>query len=178
MKKRLPAFLAGMLTATFIFGLGVTALAASGAIGTIEFNTVGLVRDGEQVFYADEDYLLDNGNLAPTSILFTDPSGNGTTYLPVRRVAELFGAKIGWDGASSSVVLGEAQTTQPNPAPDPLAEPAPSQTAETVSRTVYTTATGKKYHRAGCRYLKNSSYSISLSDAQSKGYAPCAVCNP
>lgn len=44
--------------------------------------------------------------------------------------------------------------------------------------TVYITNDGKKYHAAGCRYLRKSSIPISLKDAKSKGYEPCSVCNP
>lgn len=44
--------------------------------------------------------------------------------------------------------------------------------------TVYVTATGSRYHRAGWRYLSASSTSISLADARAQGYAPCSVCNP
>lgn len=43
---------------------------------------------------------------------------------------------------------------------------------------VYITRTGKKYHRAGCRYLRQSSYEISKSDAIQQGYSPCKVCRP
>lgn len=43
--------------------------------------------------------------------------------------------------------------------------------------TVYVTATGSKYHRAGCGYLK-SSRAISLSDAVAAGYTPCSRCKP
>ncbi len=105
MKKQLPAFLAGVLTAALMFSLGTAALAMTGAVGTVEFNTVGLVRGEEQVFYRGEDYLLDNGNLVPTSILFTDASGGSTTYLPVRRMAELFGTEIIWNGPDGNIEL-------------------------------------------------------------------------
>lgn len=44
--------------------------------------------------------------------------------------------------------------------------------------TVYITRTGKKYHRAGCRYLSKSQIPISLKDAVNRGYGPCSVCNP
>jgi len=43
--------------------------------------------------------------------------------------------------------------------------------------TVYVTNTGKKYHRAGCSYLK-SCHSISLEDAYIAGYGACSRCNP
>jgi micrococcal nuclease len=42
--------------------------------------------------------------------------------------------------------------------------------------TVYITKTGKKYHSAGCRYLKNSSMPMSLKAAIAAGYTPCSVC--
>lgn len=177
MKKRLPTFLAGMLTATLIFGLGFSALAATGAIGTVDYNTVGLVKDSRQVFYAGEDYTLSNGYSAPTSILFTDPSGNGTTYLPVRRISDLFSAQIGWDGATGSVVIGEGLPAVSAP-PAASPSPQPSKAAEPVGKTVYVTATGEKYHNSGCRYLKNSQRSVTLSDAQAQGYTACSVCKP
>lgn len=41
---------------------------------------------------------------------------------------------------------------------------------------VYVTETGSKYHRAGCRYLWNSSHKIKLSSAKSQGYTACSVC--
>lgn len=44
--------------------------------------------------------------------------------------------------------------------------------------TVYITRTGRKYHRAGCRYLRKSKIPISLKDAIKRGYTPCSVCNP
>ena len=50
--------------------------------------------------------------------------------------------------------------------------------AQQQSQTVYITRTGKKYHRAGCRYLSHSSIPISLKEAQANGYAPCRVCHP
>lgn len=44
--------------------------------------------------------------------------------------------------------------------------------------TVYITATGSKYHRWGCQYLKESCYYLLLSDAISRGYTACSVCKP
>lgn len=44
--------------------------------------------------------------------------------------------------------------------------------------TVHITRTGKKYHRTGCRYLKDSDSEITLDEAKSLGLSPCGVCNP
>jgi micrococcal nuclease len=46
------------------------------------------------------------------------------------------------------------------------------------SITVHITKTGKKYHMAGCRYLKDSDIPIDLATAKAEGYTACSVCNP
>jgi len=51
-------------------------------------------------------------------------------------------------------------------------QPSPSGT------TVYITATGECYHRAGCRFLSHSCIPISLAEAKAQGYRPCSVCKP
>lgn len=45
------------------------------------------------------------------------------------------------------------------------------------SQVVYKTRTGKKYHRAGCSYLK-SIIETTVSEAQAMGLGPCSRCNP
>ena len=59
-------------------------------------------------------------------------------------------------------------------------EPGPStqQQTQTKEQTVYITKTGKKYHRATCRYLSRSKIAVSLKDAKANGYGPCSVCKP
>lgn len=44
--------------------------------------------------------------------------------------------------------------------------------------TVHITNTGKKYHSAGCQYLKKSDIEVTLSDAKARGLTPCSKCNP
>ena len=43
---------------------------------------------------------------------------------------------------------------------------------------VYVTASGKKYHKADCKYLRSSSSRLTRSEAEEQGYTPCSVCNP
>ena len=45
------------------------------------------------------------------------------------------------------------------------------------SQTVFVTKSGKKYHTKDCRYSATAN-PIDLSDAISRGYAPCKVCKP
>lgn len=44
--------------------------------------------------------------------------------------------------------------------------------------TVYITKTGSKYHRWGCKYLKDSCILIDLDEAKARGYTPSSECNP
>lgn len=43
---------------------------------------------------------------------------------------------------------------------------------------VYITNSGKKYHRENCARLAKSKIKITRQDAQSRGLAPCKVCEP
>jgi len=75
------------------------------------------------------------------------------------------------------------QSAPSKPSPQPYQQPTYTQPQtqsqqSTSSDTVYITNTGKKYHRAGCRYLAKSQIPISLSDAKARGYQPCSVCRP
>ena len=53
-----------------------------------------------------------------------------------------------------------------------------NQVSTSKEQTVFVTRTGKKYHRDGCQYLRQSKRKIELSKAINKGYAPCKVCRP
>lgn len=53
-----------------------------------------------------------------------------------------------------------------------------SETSDSKDTTyVYVTESGSKYHKDGCRYLKDSMIKIKLTDAKNKDYEPCSVCN-
>lgn len=47
-----------------------------------------------------------------------------------------------------------------------------------ISQTVFTTKSGKKYHKSSCRYLKYSRKQITIEKAQLLGYTACKVCKP
>ncbi|WP_236355023.1 DNA/RNA non-specific endonuclease [Konateibacter massiliensis] len=58
------------------------------------------------------------------------------------------------------------------------------QTEEVVDNTdqtsieVHITKTGKKYHSAGCQYLRQSDIVTTLDQAKAKGLGPCSKCKP
>lgn len=72
------------------------------------------------------------------------------------------------DGTTGSASSGSDTSATENSATD-------SSNSETM---VHITATGKKYHRAGCRTLKKSDTEVTLDEAKSMGLSPCGICNP
>ena len=44
--------------------------------------------------------------------------------------------------------------------------------------TVHVTATGKRYHRAGCTSLSKSDIPMTRAEAEQRGLTPCKVCKP
>ena len=72
------------------------------------------------------------------------------------------------DGTTGSASSGSDTSATENSAAD-------SSNSETM---VHITATGKKYHRAGCRTLKKSDTEVTLDEAKSMCLSPCGICNP
>ena len=103
MKKRFLSFAAGALTALLISSTAVTALAASGAI-RIEVSPISVLVDGE-VFQPKDA----KGN---NVMVFTY---NGTTYAPLRALAEAYGLEVGYDGERHIATVSKqpAQTQAP-----------------------------------------------------------------
>lgn len=106
-KLNLQSFLAGILTAALLFAVTSTALAAS---GSVTFNAINLTKEGKIIFNKDEDFELASGEKVPSSILYVDQAGGGTTYLPMRYLAELLGMSVTWDQATGTADLKSKQT--------------------------------------------------------------------
>lgn len=49
---------------------------------------------------------------------------------------------------------------------------------DTDTRIVYVTSAGSKYHLAGCNKLDSTPHSLTVTQANNKGYSPCKKCNP
>ena len=47
-----------------------------------------------------------------------------------------------------------------------------------AAQTVYKTPSGKKYHSANCRYVKNVSTKITFAEAIKMGLSACSQCRP
>lgn len=106
MKKRFLSFAAGALTALLISSTAVTALAASGAI-QIEVSPISVLVDGE-VFQPKDA----KGN---DVMVFTY---NGTTYAPLRALAEAYGLEVGYDGERNIATVSKQPTQTQAPIAD------------------------------------------------------------
>lgn len=84
MKKRLQGFVAGVLACSII------------GAGAYASQQVRIVIDGKELIPVDV-----NGNRVDPILV------DGTTYLPVRAVANAFGKAVYWDGPNWTVYLGE-----------------------------------------------------------------------
>lgn len=102
MKKCIPSYLSGVLTTVLILILTTTALAAS---GKVTFNFANVSLHGEQKIAAGTEITVANGQKVPSSILYTDPAGGKTNYLPIRAISELLGVEIGYDSATRTVQI-------------------------------------------------------------------------
>lgn len=49
---------------------------------------------------------------------------------------------------------------------------------DNISSTVYVTPSGKKFHKGGCRYIKNKKLTKYTRNEALEKYDPCSVCNP
>ena len=89
MRKRMIPFVSGMLTMALIGTLSIGALAASGAM-TITVDTIDIQVNGETFVPTDV-----NGVEVPVFAY------NGTTYVPLRALAEAYGLEVGYDAESN-----------------------------------------------------------------------------
>lgn len=93
-------FIAGVITTLLVMSLAVGAHAATN-VKQLEalYSDIGIYLDGEKVTPKDAA-----GNIV-------DPfSVSGTTYLPLRAIAETLGLSVEWDGAANAARLSSGKT--------------------------------------------------------------------
>ena len=89
--------LAGAIALTFTFAMADNIEVALNGV-RLNINGVDTVQWGEDITASD-------GTDAPSSLLY-----NGTTYLPMRKLGELLGKKIYWNGDSATVSVTGGQS--------------------------------------------------------------------
>lgn len=116
------------------------------------------VQPGIGINYENGDSWLDG----------TTPQNEGSQ----NSAGSVAGATAGESGSSSSTTGSSSSGSDSSAAENSAADSSNSETM------VHITATGKKYHRAGCRTLKKSDTEVTLDEAKSMGLSPCGICNP
>lgn len=102
MKKQWKSFWGGVFVCLLLVGLIGSAAATIGKRTVeVDYNNIKVTMNGTAVNLVDA-----NGSaVEPFAI-------NGTTYLPVRAVANSLGLDVGWDGATSTVTLANKASEQ------------------------------------------------------------------
>lgn len=98
MNKMLKGYLAGLITAVFL--VNVLYAANTVTLKNVRLGGITVVVDGQKINPVDA-----KGKTVEALIY------NGTTYLPVRAVADAFKKPIYWDGPNYTVYLGENNGT-------------------------------------------------------------------
>lgn len=126
------------------------------------------VQPGVGINYENGDSWLD-GTAPQEQSVQTGAAQNGGSQSSDGSQA---GASAGDTGSSGSITGSAASGSDTLPAENSVSDSSNSKTM------VHITATGKKYHRAGCRTLKKSDTEVTLDEAKSMGLSPCGICNP
>ena len=96
MKKRLQGLVLGILIGAMLTS-GVTFAKQISETAELFYNNIKISLNGQEVQPKDA-----NGNYVEPFII------NGTTYLPVRAVANALGVNVDWDGNTNTVILSNA----------------------------------------------------------------------
>lgn len=122
------------------------------------------VQPGVGINYENGDSWLDGTTPQKQSAQTDTPKNEGSQSSD--------GSGTGESGSSSSTTESASSGSDSSAAENSDADSSNSETM------VHITATGKKYHRAGCRTLKKSDTEVTLDEAKSMGLSPCGICNP
>ena len=102
--QRMRDFVMGAVTASLVLGVTPAAFAKVASMNIpVQYNNIKVLVDGEELRTEKEPFLYD-----------------GTTYLPLRAVAEAVGKEVSWDSATKTAVLsgGAAELPPEDKEPD------------------------------------------------------------
>lgn len=94
MRKQWKGFVCGILVSVMVLGFGVPALATTVKQLNASYSGIKITLDGEFITPKNA-----NGTIVEPFTV------NGTTYLPVRAIANALGLEVEWDGETKTVIL-------------------------------------------------------------------------
>lgn len=165
MKKRLQGLVAGVLIGATVTGGVATAVNTTTLYNVLQ-NGIKIVVDSKKLTPTDVD-----GNIVEPIIY------NGTTYLPVRAVANALGKAVYWDGPNYTVYLGDMDGNLEYPTVE-LEDMISINQSPTITNKL-TDNYGNHYDRAICNDLNNNNleYLLNMKYSNFRGtlYIPEAV---
>jgi len=108
MKRKVKGFAANFMAVLMALSLFFNTVQAEGVTTiNVELNRINVTINGIAAGTAGMDYALDDGTMVPFSILYND-----TTYLPIRKVAELLGMDVSWDETTSTAGINTRKSSE------------------------------------------------------------------
>lgn len=127
MKQKIRSYFLGFLSATLLLiSLNVYASDIFSTISVV-LNKVNVSLEGNIVGPAGGNYQLSNGVQVPYSILY-----KGTTYLPMRKLAELLGKDVTWNSNGNIAAIGGTALPSASPSATAIPTPTPTPSAPTA----------------------------------------------
>ena len=112
--QRAKDLVTGAIISALVVGVTPVALAKTGLVNIpVQYSNIKVVVDGKELSTSKEPFIYD-----------------GTTYLPLRAVAEAVGKEVNWDNAAKVAYLGA------KPAASAPQTQAPAQTNNTTTQTM------------------------------------------
>jgi uncharacterized membrane protein YkoI len=124
MSKRIQGFIVGTVFGSLLLTGGIALAKTATETLSVEYRDIKIVVDGYTVTPKD-------GNGAPVEPFIV----NGTTYLPVRAVAQAMNSTVSWDAATSTVTINTAGYSGV-PATTPTQPPLPPVTNAAQNGTI------------------------------------------
>ncbi len=128
LKRKWKSFAGGFLCGVLLFCCTVGALAAGA--GKVSFNGLNLAMNGGTLFQKGEYLTLDSGEKVPSSILYENENGGGTTYVPLAYVASRLNLCTSWWGDIDMVVLASGPKLTMSGQMDPVSQKIDERLAE------------------------------------------------
>lgn len=123
-RQQWRSFFSGVAVTALVFSLGVPALAATVRTLEVTYSGIRITLDGREVDPKDAN----GAAVEPFAV-------DGTTYLPVRAVADALGLEVTWDQERQTVALstpgGQAPVPEESASPYSRTDPVPLGTAHT-----------------------------------------------